>query len=232
VLAQYIVKVSGVTGTNATVDLFVGSRAVTTLAQGPDGYTTPPLAPGAAHAMTLKVTPNVESAQGISRVTVSLWATDRIEIDRVYTQTNIKAPARATSAAELFVKQGSQPYVGGVFSGQVMTAPTITTTGTATYKVKLQNDSAASSAVGLVMDGGAGSCALEFPITVKDGSTDVTAAAKAGTYSVTLAPAAARTLTVTVKYASHGFGCTSALWTAISFSGTGGTIALLNTNLP
>jgi hypothetical protein len=232
VQAQFLVKVSTPTGNPANADLFTGSLSVKPLATGPDGWATNALNPGGSQSVVLKVTPNSSDGEGSSAVTVSISAMDRVQVDQVFTETNVKAPTKGSTQYDLFATSSGQPAIGGSFSGQTTTAPAITPTQTATFSVKLMNDSTQAAKIGLHVF--TDSCSGAFTIAVKDGSTVVTAAALAGTYRTpTLNGGAARTITVTVKRTTAASACTSTKLKALSLTSLGadGFFSFLNTNL-
>ena len=201
-LAQYNIKVSNY-GLLANVDLFAGTLVLSPLSSSPDGYYTAPIAPGKSQALTLKVAIPSGSPQGSAVVSVSLQATDGTYLGSVTSQTEVKAPTYGTTDADVFAKQGSQPYIGGSVNGQIATAPAINVGGSAVFTVKLQNDGSVPASVGASMYT-ASDCSA---VVVKDGTVDITTAMQDGTYSTpVLGVHAARTLKVTFTRTSAA-GC-------------------------
>jgi hypothetical protein len=231
--AQFLLRLTSPVGTPATVELFAGRMSVSPLAIGPDGYVTSVIAPGSAQTLTLKVTPQAGAPQGITKVNVLLFAMDRVQVDQMYTETNVKAPSKGDTAYDLFATSGNQPYIGGSFSGQATTAGAMQPTGSAKYTVRLANDTAGTASIGFHLVGG--DCTAAFPVLVKDGIWDVTDAVLAGTYTTPkLGAGGSRNLAVTVRYQPNGSDCTAARWQAVSISGPAGSpvwFSYLNTNL-
>jgi hypothetical protein len=195
--AQFNVRLASI-GLASTVGLFAGSLGVTPLAESEDGYFTNPIAGGGSQVMTLKVTPPAGSPQGSTHTYVYLYTTSGTFLGTVEVWTNVSAPTHGTSSYEVFARNGTQPYIGGSYSTQSASAPPIGTGASVGFNVKLQNDGPGATKIGFRLDDfGCGA----FTATVKDGLTDVTAAALAGTYRTPAAlnPGASRTLTVTVK---------------------------------
>lgn len=196
-LAQFNLKLFNFGPLPATADLYTGSVFLTPLAQGPDGYYTAPIQPGKTQALTLKVKIPAGSPQGSEIVGITLNSTDGTFITGAYAQTDVKAPTYGTSNHDVFFKQGSQAFVGGSVDDQVATSPALALNGSAAFSVKLQNDGATPTTIRGGLGGGAPHCST---IVVKDGTTDVTAAVLAGTYTTpVLAVHGAKTLAVTVK---------------------------------
>jgi len=196
-LAQFNIKLYNFGPLAATADLYAGTVLLSPLAQGPDGYFTAPIQPGKTQALTLKVKIPAGSPQGTEIVGITLNSTDGTYITGAYAQTDVKAPTYGTTDHDVFAKQGAQNFVGGSLNGQVSTSPAVAYNGTGAFSVKLQNDGATPAAVLGHLNGAVPHCAT---IVVKDGSTDVTAALQAGTYTTpVLAVHASRTLAVTVK---------------------------------
>ena len=238
--STFSVHVGAPSGNAASVDLLSGSTSVGAAATGAAGWTTPAVSPTKPLALKLRVTPAAGDPQGITAVTVSLSDLTGMQLDRVLTLTNVEAPKKGTTGYDLFAKSGTQPNVGGSFSGQTMTAATLkTATSKAVYKVVLKNEdpnTALSTFIGFALTPGPGGCSGAFPVIVKDGSSDVTAAALAGSYATpALKAGKSKTLTVTVTFHDDGTGCTAGVWQAASRVGQNGAVAvsaLLNTNLP
>lgn len=197
-VAQYNVKVFA--DSQLTVAATTGSLNLTPLAVGPDGYFTAPIAGGGAQTISLKLTPEAGTPQTSLVTYVQLYATDGTTVlGQVILQTEIAAPASSGSGYALYARNGSQKYVGGAVSDQLASAPALKVGSTATYKVRLKNDSASSTQIGLFM--ASGSCGSYYTTTVKAGTIDVTAAAASGSYvTPVLAPGQFKELTVSIKY--------------------------------
>jgi hypothetical protein len=206
--AQFRVEVHQSVLATATVVVTAGSLNVTPLASS-DGYYTNPIAAGGNQLLTVKVTRPAGSPQSAYNTFAYLYATDGTYLGIDYLTTNVQAPAKGTTALDLFARNGSQPFIGGSYSGQTATSPAIATGASTQFTVKLQNDGTVAGKIGLLMGySDPESCGhASFPFTVKDGFTDVTAAAKGSYLTPTLAVGASRTLTVTVK---NNGGCNSA----------------------
>ena len=178
-----------------TATLYKGTAAV------PDEYVTPAIAPGKTLALKVKVTLPAGTPQG--EYTGFLDLSDPVSnaiLDSVVFDANATNET-GTKRNDLFLKTGSQPYVGGSFSPQYETAKAIKVGGTATFSLRLKNDGAAPAAIGLA-DIDPVSCS-DFSLTIKQGTQNVTAAVLAGTYNTgTLAPGVKKELKVTIKLVS------------------------------
>jgi hypothetical protein len=163
------------------------------------GFYPVTLASGATKQMTVKVTLPKTSPQGINQVSFGVLSEVGDFLNGALLTTNVKPPARGSSAYEVYARSGTQPFIGGEVDRQFAMAPPIATGSAASFSVKLQNDSALATRIGLKVS--SGFCGSAFPVTVKDGTRDVTADALAGTYRtpVALGPGASRTLTVFAK---------------------------------
>ncbi len=206
----------------ASLSLTSGSLVVTTLTQGPNGYFTPQIAAGQTGTFTLKVTMPVASpstgvaAGDVFDQVIVLSDTAHTELDRVVAGEVITSSAPGTLAADQFVTgSGGQHAVGDpLLVGGYVTDPAIAMGAKATYTVKLQNDSTESQPITYHLDDEF-SCGSSYPATVKSGTTDVTAAAEAGTYvTPTLAPGKSVSLTVTVSHVAPPN------WCGVSFRGS------------
>lgn len=197
--AQYNVKVFA--DSRLTVVATTGSLNLTHLSTGPDGYFTAPIQPGAAQTITLKLTPAAGTPQTSLNTFVQLWATNNTtNLAQVTLDTEIAAPASSGSGYALYARNGSQKYIGGAVSDQIATAPALKLGQTAAYKVRLKNDSAAPTQIGLFLDN-VSSCGAYYTTTVKAGTLDVTADAASGHYvTPTLAPGQFKELMVSIKY--------------------------------
>jgi hypothetical protein len=108
-----------------------------------------------------------------------------------------------TQRHDLFLKTGSQPYVGGSASDQVETANALRVGNSATFALRLRNDGASPGAINLDDDTAHIFCGSNYSLTIKEGTRNVTAAVQAGTYTTgTLAPGAKKDLRVSIKLVS------------------------------
>ena len=164
----------------------------------PSGIYTPGIAAGAA--LILNVRASVPAGTPQSSYFAELALTDpetNTRLTSAYAVLQVAAPAKGTRRNDLFVKTGSQPYVGGSASYQYVTSSAIRTGGTASFALRLQNDG--TSAAAITLDGGRSTCP-QLAVTVKRGLTNITAAVRAGTWSTArLAPGAKVDLTVSIK---------------------------------
>ncbi len=187
----------------ATISLTSGSLVVTPLTQGPNGYFTPQIPAGQTATFTLKVTvPTGEAAGNVLGQFIILTDTAHHELDRVIAGEVITNTAKGTLAADQFVTgSGGQHAVGDpLVVGEYVTDPAISLGAKATYTVKLQNDSTETQPITYHLYDEFG-CGSYYPATVKSGTTDITAAAEAGTYvTPALAPGKSVSLTVTVSH--------------------------------
>lgn len=172
--------------------LFVGSTRV------PVPYYTAPIAPGRSLALTLKISVNqgAPAAEYAANVVLRDPETNGI-IDSATGDANATYQTGNTRN-DIFVKTGSQPYVGGSTT-QFTTATALKPGNTATFALRLKNNGGTPAAITL-NDVANPSCAASFLVVVKQGTTNVTAAVMAGTYSTgILAPGARKDLKLTVK---------------------------------
>lgn len=206
-LAQYRLNVNDWSGAQA--QLYDGSVLLKPLASSPDGYYTKAIPAGGNQTLTLKIPIPVGTAAVEHYSSISLYATDGAFLTSRNLIAEEPAVLTGSTANDLFVKQGGQLAIGGAGRPtQAITAPTISGTQVATFTAILQNSTGPSTSIGfqLVDD----SCGQT---TVKDGSLDVTAAAKNGTYlTPPLAKGGKRNLTISVK--NIGAACTRSLLTA------------------
>ncbi len=226
---QYIVSTlvnplgaTGAYANPAAVGLYKGSKALAPNPSGSTDYYTPLIAPGGSASYTLRVTPDATDPQGVTPVDVELSLTDHTLLSQGHTFTNVVAPSAGNTAWDEFVRNAPQPAVGGSFSGQMMTVPSLprSSSTSESWTVKLQNDSSASAPIGLHLIDSTG-CAVAFPatITMRAGTStvDVTAAVLAGTYlTPTLSPGQAKTLTVSVHWVSGTPSCTAETYEAVT----------------
>jgi hypothetical protein len=199
-------KVNMTTPGTGTWTLYKGYTAV------PNEYVTPAIAPGKTLALKIKVSLPAGTPQGEHASTLALRdPVTNAFIDSATADANATIQT-GTERNDLFLKTGSQPYVGGSFGPQYETANAIRVGNTATFTLRMQNDGAAPAAIGL--SGGVNSfyCPSNFSITVKQGTQNVTAAVLAGSYNTgTLAPGAKKDLRVSIKLVS-ATPCTQAYY--------------------
>lgn len=176
--------------------LYKGSTAV------PDEYVTPAIAPGKTLALKLKVTLPAGTPQGEYTADVALSnPLTSAFIDSARVDANATNQT-GTKRNDLFLKTGSQPFVGGSFSPQFETANAIRVGNTATFTLRLKNDGATPAAIGLA-DVPNNACPSNYSLTVKQGTQNVTAAVLAGSYNTgTLAPGAKKDLKASIKLLS------------------------------
>lgn len=222
--AQFNLKMNQF-GSPGVLAAAAGSVNITPAVLGPDGYYTALLSPGAAQTISLKITMPKDQGQVQGFVYSQLLATDNTMLDWDSAFAEIKAPTKGTTATDVFAKNGGQPYVGGSVDGQFTTAPAMKTTASAAFAVRLQNDSTAPAAIGFAILAASMGCNGAFPVTVKDGTNDITGIALIGNYvTPTLAPGAHHDLTVTIKYTNDGSGCTQGRWAAATYAGLHGAL--------
>jgi hypothetical protein len=203
-------------GTGVSSTLLLGSTVL------PAPYYTAPIAPGKTLVLTLKV----QVAGGVPQGEYQAYLTMRDPetngiLDSAVADVNATYQTGNTNH-DLFLKTGTQPFVGGSV-GQFETANAIKAGSTATFVLRLQNNSGTPGAITL-SDVPNFSCPSSFAVVVKQGSTNVTAAVEAGTYSTgILAPGAKKELKVTVKLLT-ATSCTGAYY-GYTASGSGTPIS-------
>jgi hypothetical protein len=183
-------------------------------------YYTAPLAPGKSLALTLKlsVPQGAPQAEYLASLVLRDPETNGV-IDAATADANATYQTGNTRN-DLFVKTGSQPYVGGSV-GQFTTATALKPGNTATFALRLKNDGGTPSTI--TLDGQPNfNCPSNFLVTIKQGTADVTAAVMNGTYSSgVLAPGARVDLKLTVKLLTAA-PCTAAYF-GFNASGPDGT---------
>jgi hypothetical protein len=176
-----------------TATLSAGGKQVTA------PYETRLLAPGASQVVTLKLAAAPHVPQGWYSARVSL--TDP-EYNWELAESFAIADAtyqRGTTSHDLFLKAGSQPFVGGSIS-QYETASALQTGTGVTFILRAQNNGSTPARIYVnLRRGGAVICPGDFAVRIRQRLTDVTGAVRAGTYSVLLAPGARSDLTMTVR---------------------------------
>lgn len=213
--AQFNIQVT--TGTNcaasctATPVVSTGSLVVTSLAMGPNGYFTAPIAPGAVATYALKVTPSKTGATPGDDLFYQLRLADTAGTQLhgySFAGVNITRSV-GTTGAEQFASSSGTPATSGNAVSQygLVTAPSVPVDKTYAYTVKLVNDSATAGSIRYQL-AAVGQCGTYFPIRVMQGSTNVTLAALRGTYSTPkLAHGASVTLTLTGTSTPGGADC-------------------------
>lgn len=194
----------------ATTVLYSAGFPAKPMIPNSDGYYPVTLAAGATRQMTLKVTMPASSPQFLNQTSFVVLSESGSFLTGALATTNIKAPAHGTSSYEIYARNGTQPFIGGEVSSQFAMAPPLATGATASFTVKLQNDGAAPATLGL--EGFMFlACADTFPFTVRDGTTDVTAAVLDGSYRTPspILPGRSRTLHVSVRNNGATQSCTN-----------------------
>jgi hypothetical protein len=182
-----------------------------------DGWITPVIAPGASQKFAIKVTvPRLVFASGEYGFGIDNNAVGQGGSHEDFFGVDV-AQSSGSSPADVFLKTGSQPFVGGwdtgtdpQFNGDVpfetlaVQRPGTTTSAT----IRLQNDGTTRAPITLLADdlcfASSDSARSTWPATVMDGFRNVTAAVFAGTYTTpALAPNAHRDLRLTVKNNSN-----------------------------
>lgn len=223
------------TCTPPTLVVTTGSIIATTLAQGANGYYSPPIAPGKTALFSLKATvPKGANAGSDFFQALQLYDTSGTYLDGTFAVETVTSSKGTAANDEYVTGAGSQKPVGVTPDGSLgyVTDPTAAPAAKSVYTVKLQNDTSLPAQISYHLIDASG-CASEFPATVKVGSTDVTAAALSGSYlSPVLAPAKSVTLTVTVVYAGALSLCgqPDSLWNSESHVGSNFQDVYLVTN--
>ena len=191
-----------------------GSVVVTSLAHGPNGYYTAPIAPGKTAALTFKVvTPKApNSLPGDTfGYQIDLLDTAGNPLDFAYVHVSNKVAA-GTLGADQYVSASGTAATTTLPSGLMsVTAPAFAVNGIATFTIKLKNDSAVAEPIHFSI-GSLGACSSFFKGKVVVGSTDVTALVAADNYATpTLAHGASVTLKLTVQHLSGAAACLSSI---------------------
>lgn len=192
-----------------TTTLLAGSAAV----QAP--YYTAPIAPGRSVSLSLKmlVAAGAPAAEYVGSIGLRDPETNTF-LDSGSADANATYQTGNTRH-DLFVKTGSQPFVGGSV-GQFETATALKPGNTASFTVRLRNDGGSPTAIG-VSGGTFFDCPADWSIVIKQGTKDVTAAVRGATYSTgVLAPGAKVELKASIKLL-HATTCTAAY---VGFTGS------------
>jgi hypothetical protein len=175
----------------------------------PGKFYTPLIAPGGSFALTVKayLEPATPQTQ-LPTFKIDLKDPEtNAQLDSALGAAVVPAPTSGTKSNDLFIKTGTQPFVGGSVSNQLISASAIKPGNTAAFVLRLKNDGTAPATIGLT-GGGALACP-QLTLTVRQGTQNVTAAVKAGAYNTgNLAPGAKKELTVQVKLTT-ATGCQS-----------------------
>lgn len=212
VQSQYNVKISGgscLSCAQPTLAVFAGSLVLTKLTQGPNGYFTAGIDPGKLATYTLRVTlPKTAPPASYAGYSVNLTDTAGNPLDSVSVRANV-TKAKGTTDHSQFVSASGTPATTnpdplfGIAQAGTVTAPSLANGGTATFTIKLMNNSTTVTTIGYGLQ--FRTDCDNYKTTVKAGATDVTDAVSDGTYSTPpLAHGAATTLTMTVKYLAAG----------------------------
>lgn len=178
-------------------------------------YWTPPIAPGKSKILTVKVAANTSAPQDLYAIDVDLYsAADDDYLESHLLLLNVAAPAKGTGAYDELIKNGAQKYIGGSVSGEVMSAPAVKPGGSASYTVRLQNDTTTANVI--IVRATAPSCA---GVSAKwtSGTADITDLVQSGSIGWQLNPGAHRDLKVTLRYGASAT-CTDALVTVSTSS--------------
>lgn len=213
-------------GVPSSVVVTMGSLNVTKYVFSDIGYFTAPVEPGKTLTFTVKVTPPAGSAQGTHLIGVDLWSPTSAMYESGVILTNVK-PIKGSTGFDLYARNGSQPFIGGSINEQMASAPSIRVGGSAAYTVRLENDGKTPTTIGLrIENADLVSCDDAFPLTVKDGLVDVTAAVLGGNYvTPVLAAGAHRDLVVTIKYPVYVPECQDDAYSAEALAGQNGLTA-------
>lgn len=213
--AEQFKVVKGAFSTGATATLYRGSTVL------PNRYFTTPIAPGGSLVLTLKVSVVAGMPQGDYYGLVELRDPDtNVLLDSIYADANATYQTGNTQH-DLFVKSGTQPYVGGSFM-QYTSSNALKPGNSATFLLRVQNNGPTGAAISL--SGPTMGCSTDFAWTVKQGTKDVTAAVLNGTYSTgPLAPGGRRDLKLWVKLLNPS-SCTASYF-RLAASGVDGSVA-------
>lgn len=199
--------------TGLAVDLRTGTTSL------PKPTYTTALQPGASQVLTLRiaVSPTFPVGQTTVRVDVRDPATN-VELDYLFVDMFVTQQS-GHLRNDLFIKTGTQPYVGGSDIGGE-TSSAVKVGATATFSLRLQNNGATTvPTIKLARTNVSTPCPNNYVLTVKKGYTDVTAAVANGTFSTgPLAPGAKVDLKASVKRVGTTPGCHSG---GVYFTATG-----------
>lgn len=194
-------------GASAVVHMYKPGLNRTELARwGSSGYLSPSIPAGGSGLVEMTVKPT-GSGQVTSGVEVRLIGANGFVLDRFSTETNVKAPSTGTDAYGLFVKENSQPYVGGSVDGQTATAPSLATGGVTRFTAMLRNDSSLRTTVRFSMAAAANHC-WSAQVTAKEGTqtVDITAQVFGSGYARSIATRSTVPITLVVTRVAAGCG--------------------------
>lgn len=176
-VGQFNVRLVSFFGAN----LLAGSVTLTKLATGPDGYWTPPIAPGKYQALTLKWVVPAGAARGSSTYAqVYLSAANGAFQGTTIVIAEVAAPSSGgTTAADILIRQGNQLFVGGTHNPQRSSSPALLVGQKATFNLRLENNGSSPSAIAAYVQQPPDPCVT---MTIKAGTTNVTSAMMSGTY--------------------------------------------------
>lgn len=197
-VAQYAVNFAQSYPT--TAKLMLGSTDVTSFANGFPGFVTTALAPGKTQTLSLKVTmPSTAQPEDQYNLTVNLYKPDgSVFLGSVRVFVGIKTTTGATGH-DLFVTTSGQQSVRAGLEA----AATIKLNGTATFTLKLQNDSATPQSISLAAFTGFPCSDSSFLATFTVGSSTITGDVFASNYSTpVLAKGKSTTVLLHVKSVS------------------------------
>ncbi len=211
-----------------------------------DGWITPVLEPGAGQVISLKFSvPREEFGSGLYGMGLFISTPQNPNGGLEQFLSVTVAQSSGFSAADVFVKVGSQPYVGGWDSGSdprnegslpFETLSVLPHQSSGKAGIRLQNDSATPGRITLQADD---VCFFDnvtpanstWPITIWDGLKNVTAAVRAGTYTTAvLAPNAHKDLRLTVKNTSNAVCPAGAVYLTTSGQGQSMVTAAIATD--
>lgn len=190
---QFKIKVAKASPVTAT--LLQGSKVL------PPTYYTAPIAPGKSLTFSLKISVAAGTPIGVYGSYLELRDPEtNTVLDSGYAYANATYQTGSTRN-DVFVKTGSQPFVGGSFT-QYETGNALNPGGSAVFVVRLKNDGGAPASMRLDALENV-NCPSSFSMVVKQGTKDVTAAVAAGSYDTGfLVPGAKIDLKVTIKLLS------------------------------
>lgn len=177
--SQYRVLMSS----EATATVRSGTAYGPVVRMGPydDIYLTPSIAPGATLTYFVKVQLAAKSPQDTYDTGILLFRADpnssvpELAMDTIDMKTEVRAPTVGTSETEIFTRNGGLSYVGGSVDGQTAGAAPMKQAASTTFTVRLRNNSSTPLNIGVSFGNDAG-CDDGFAVSIKSGTTDVTAA--------------------------------------------------------
>jgi hypothetical protein len=207
VQTQYHLTLTRQNGTT-NWEMFTGSTQITTQ----DGFFTAPVNPGAMVVVTVKAVQPAGGISGLNNATVDVFVpVIGLYVGTVAMYAYPGVALGGSGGSDLFLKNGSQPWVAGTDFGGEESA--VAKPGnTEKFMLRVQNDSGAASSFqpfSFVSGQGPNCPASSFSLTVKMGTQDVTTAFVGNTFSENLAPGAHSTFGISVKYPAAVPGCTN-----------------------